>query len=590
MWPACLSAAALLLSVVGCLPFDGGDDHGFTPVRILSDGLITDPSGLARSSWDDEIWFTHNVGDPEPRLFAVGENGNTIGVLRLRAADVNAWEAISAGPAHTLWVGDVGDEAEVRPSITVYRIREPEGVTTASVTPAAYRFTYPDGPHDAEAIAVHPKSGDLFIVTSGPDDAAIYRAPRVITAAGLNQLVRVSSAPPGVVAASFSPDGRRLAMVTRTQGFLYTHVGGTATPLPIPELGEVQTAEIDARGAQLLVAVESADNAVYAVPLPPPSGLRGQPAPRNHTVTVDCLVSPRGIPARGAYLGGALGLNDDPATWEARIGASLGLRRTYYPHTGVSRALETAATDLAAGRVPWLSFKLPHSWEDMARGAGDDWAIRLAHGLADLDGPVWVAFHHEPETDGDIRAWTAVQEQLAPLVRNRAPNVAYTVILTGWHQFFGEPQYRLDSLWPQTDIDVLAIDVYNQNGVAGRKSTVQQRRHLRRDYFHPVQAFASAQGAAWAVAETGLTDAASAADPTWLERTYYALVDEGGVALSYFNSTANAAADWRLSTPEEFRSFASVARVAPTLRSLRAEERAWDSVEKSSLSSCHRPW
>ena len=48
-----------------------------------------------------------------------------------------------------------------------------------------------------------------------------------------------------------------------------------------------------------------------------------------------------------------------------------------------------------------------------------------------LDGPVWLAFHHEPEGDGDLRAWTAMQARLAPIVRETAPNVAYSIILTG---------------------------------------------------------------------------------------------------------------------------------------------------------------
>ena len=47
-----------------------------------------------------------------------------------------------------------------------------------------------------------------------------------------------------------------------------------------------------------------------------------------------------------------------------------------------------------------MSFKLPHSWGEMAAGAGDAWAKNLAARFGRLNGPVWLAFHHEPEGDG----------------------------------------------------------------------------------------------------------------------------------------------------------------------------------------------
>ena len=36
--------------------------------------------------------------------------------------------------------------------------------------------------------------------------------------------------------------------------------------------------------------------------------------------------------------------------------------------------MRLAEADLAAGRLPWISFKLPYSWPDMAAGKGDAWA------------------------------------------------------------------------------------------------------------------------------------------------------------------------------------------------------------------------
>jgi hypothetical protein len=144
----------------------------------------------------------------------------------------------------------------------------------------------------------------------------------------------------------------------------------------------------------------------------------------------------------------------------------LGIRRTFWGGSTVDKAVATAKGDLAKHRLPWISFKLPHSWSDMAAGKGDAWVRGLATKLAALDGPVWLAFHHEPEGDGNIKQWTAMQAHLAPIVRSIAPNVAYSIILTGYHQYYGDAQYSLESLWPKnTKIDLAGFDIYNQYGV-----------------------------------------------------------------------------------------------------------------------------
>ena len=120
-----------------------------------------------------------------------------------------------------------------------------------------------------------------------------------------------------------------------------------------------------------------------------------------------------------------------------------------------------------------MSFKLPYSWGEMAAGKGNDWARDLAQKMGQLDGPVWLAFHHEPEYDGDIADWTAMQEELGPIVRNQG-NLAFTVIVTGYHQFYGEEQFSLANMWPKgIKVDVAGFDIYNQMGVVkdGKKNT-----------------------------------------------------------------------------------------------------------------------
>jgi hypothetical protein len=225
-----------------------------------------------------------------------------------------------------------------------------------------------------------------------------------------------------------------------------------------------------------------------------------------------------------------------------------------------------AKGDLAKGRIPWISFKLPYSWSQMATGTGDAWTLDLATKLSKLNGPVWLAFHHEPEGDGDITQWTAMQARLAPIVRAAAPNVAYSIILTGWHEFFGEAQYKLDNIMPKnTKIDMLGVDVYNRYGAPTNGKIQTTRSNLDRDYFAPTSAWAAKHNMAWGVAESGYTDKAAEDDPTWIQQTYNELKARGGTAFTYFNSNLNSTANWSLTTDAKKSQFTSAMLQTPTL-------------------------
>jgi hypothetical protein len=278
-----------------------------------------------------------------------------------------------------------------------------------------------------------------------------------------------------------------------------------------------------------------------------------------------CAYTDRGIPRCGALLGSAYGANTDPSTWEAQMGHQLGVHRTYYGASGVDAAVATASKDLAARRVPWVSFKLPYSWTDMADGRGDAWATDLATRLSRLDGPVWVAFHHEPEGDGAITEWTRMQAHLAPLVRRAAPNVAYSIILTGWHELYGATAYRLDAIMPRTTIDLLGFDVYDKFGVRVHGKVSTTHTNMRGDYFAKFQTWTRAHHMAWGLAETGFSDRSALNDPRWVQRTYTDLVATGGVAFTYFNTTLHSVAPWNLGTNAKKLAFTSALRTSPTI-------------------------
>ena len=287
---------------------------------------------------------------------------------------------------------------------------------------------------------------------------------------------------------------------------------------------------------------------------PPPAPVDDPSSSPDPTSKGGCVANAMGIPASGAYLGAAVNGTSDIGEREARLGSSMALHRTYFSGTGIASAVRTAKSDLAQGRLPWISFKAPYSWSQMADGVGDSWARELAEGLRTVPGPVWLAVHHEPENDGDMNQWTAMQARIAPIIHARTDNVAYSLIYSGWNTF-GGGNNTIATKWPgDGNVDILAIDAYNDYGAA-RNSRVGAKVLDLKTYYVKMATWAKEHGTAWAIGETGQTRAAAQVDPTWLDRAYLDMVALGGSGLSYYDSSANSVADWTLDDSVKFGRF-----------------------------------
>ena len=79
----------------------------------------------------------------------------------------------------------------------------------------------------------------------------------------------------------------------------------------------------------------------------------------------------------------------------------------------VDEAVAQARVDLAHQRVPWISFKLPHSWGAMASGAGDAWALRPRRASSPgCTAPSGSRSTTSPRATATSSDWTAMQTRL----------------------------------------------------------------------------------------------------------------------------------------------------------------------------------
>jgi hypothetical protein len=227
------------------------------PSRPLPED-VHESSGVAASRAHAGVFWTHNdSGDPV--LVAVNAAGARAGSVRVTGARVEDWEDLAIAPCPSggdcLYVADIGDNQAKRQSVTVWRVPEP-GPTDAQTRPAdALRFTYPDGPQDAEAMFVLP-DGSVHIITKGETGPiAVYRSRGAPAAGAAVALERVralnddeTNRKARVTGAAASVDGQWVAVRTLRDVSFYRTAGllGSEQPAHRMDLSALDEAQGEA--------------------------------------------------------------------------------------------------------------------------------------------------------------------------------------------------------------------------------------------------------------------------------------------------------------------------------------------------------
>jgi hypothetical protein len=237
----------------------------------ITDPRISESSGLAAGVASDRL-FTHNDSGDTARFFALGPTGRTVATFVLRGVRARDWEDIERGPRRTLWLADIGDNSATRDvGILVHEVAEPTG-PSATVTAVSYRLRYEDGPHDAEALLISPRSGRLLIVTKSLAGGDVYEAPATLGAGTANVLRRVGHVPvPEVTAGDVSPDGTRVVLRNYTAAYEWDVQGDDLAAslrrdpvrIPLPRQPQGEGISYSGDGRSLLISSERVGQPVY---------------------------------------------------------------------------------------------------------------------------------------------------------------------------------------------------------------------------------------------------------------------------------------------------------------------------------------
>ncbi len=210
---------------------------------------VTESSGIAASRCQSDVFWTHNDSGDGAFLYAFNARGDNLGTWRVPNAENKDWEDIatwkdSRGKCF-IYIGEIGDNKLIWPVHTVYRVAEPLVIAGGPATTRAnalltdrsesLNYVYPDGDKNAETLMVHPRSGDIYILTkSDAGPSGVYRLKGAFsetqdqTAIKITE-ISVPAVPNGLLTGGdISPDGRSVIVCDYLQAYELSLPEGTA--------------------------------------------------------------------------------------------------------------------------------------------------------------------------------------------------------------------------------------------------------------------------------------------------------------------------------------------------------------------------
>jgi hypothetical protein len=248
---------------------------------------ITDPrlpelSGLVAV---DDQFLAMNDGGDQVSIFLLDATCQVTDV-HTAALDPYDPEDMAVAADGTVWLADTGDNDAIRSTVALIALR-PDGSTSL------YRLTYPDGPHDAEALLLAPDGTPYLVTKELLGASGVYRPGAALVDGGTVALAKVAGVnftftgtaggPVGqvgqvlVTGGAVARDGSAIALRTYTDAYVWplsgsdvpTALAGVPTRVPLPDSPQGEAISFSADNRNLVVASEKLPSDVTVVPLAP---------------------------------------------------------------------------------------------------------------------------------------------------------------------------------------------------------------------------------------------------------------------------------------------------------------------------------
>lgn len=182
-----LSPILILFSASACSDAGNAPDPEKAPalaavvIGKLEDPVIREASGLARSLRQENVLWVINDNGAREWVHAINPRGKRLGEFDLKKSNNKDWEDLASfhlDGVPYLMIADIGDNDARHKTRTLYFVEEPKAAKKKKEK-LAWRvdFKYPNGPRDAEAVAVDIENRRALVLSKRDIPPALYEVP-----------------------------------------------------------------------------------------------------------------------------------------------------------------------------------------------------------------------------------------------------------------------------------------------------------------------------------------------------------------------------------------------------------------------------
>lgn len=234
---------------------------------------------MSRKSAD--LAYTMNDEGTSPQIFAVQPStGRTRSAFDLiGAGEFKDPEAIRTDPRGRIWLADTGDghpdksgdkqDEPDRSHVTIAVFDEPRVGEGGAVTARRYSIVYSNGPHNVEALAIHPATGQAWLI-SNAKVGRVYRLPNPLRD-GRNTARATQHLMPGFVTdATFTADGRFVLVRTMRSPdvLVFDREWRRVGTIDAPTMAKGESITVERNGRTILLGSEGRHSPLVRVALP----------------------------------------------------------------------------------------------------------------------------------------------------------------------------------------------------------------------------------------------------------------------------------------------------------------------------------
>lgn len=217
-------------------------------IGMIKNKKLNEISGIARSTFQDDIFWVINDSGDDPIVYAINRAGALVHQAHVKDALNIDWEDISSFEYENksfLLIADCGNNTSPRDIFNLYIIEEPDVSVKSpkSQIRLSWRidFSFPDGPRDCEAVTVDPLNQIIYLLSKRDVPAHLYFLPllssnsnKVIVAEKLGPVNSIPQPKPQEIkrnsdkyhaqptSMDFSQNGSTIAVLTEKNLFLYS--------------------------------------------------------------------------------------------------------------------------------------------------------------------------------------------------------------------------------------------------------------------------------------------------------------------------------------------------------------------------------